>query len=845
MCAPDGAFGEQLRQLRLRAGLSQEALAERAGLAAKAIAALERGARRSPYPRTLGLLGEALGLSAAERAALADVASRGAQRRGQARTPSPSPQAPAVQPSRLPVWLTSFVGRAAEIETVRALLDPAGAAVRLLTLLGPGGVGKTRLAVAVAATLADRFPAGVVFVDLAPLHDVRLMPATIAHGLGLREGGRHSARELLLEYLRARRVLLVLDNFEHLLPAASLVAELAQQGPHLAVLVTSRAALRVQGEQRFLVEPLAVASGGAGAAKQVSAAAPAVQLFVARAQAVASDFALTERTAATVASICHRLEGLPLAIELAAARVPLLAPEALLLRLERRLPLLSSGPADLPERQQTLRATLAWSYDLLSAADQVLLRRLAVFAGGWTLAAAEAICADAALPAGAVLDHLRALVDSSLVRRLETSADEPRFGLLETIREYAWEHLAAGGEVEEVRRRHAAYYLALAEQANAGLAGPDKGRWLDRLDAEHENLRQALDWCLSGPAAAADGLRLAVALWLFWQLHGFLSEGRVWLERVLAATAGDDPAAVRARALAYAGHAAWLQGDATRAVALSEVGLALCRSTGQELSEAAAYCRRNLVAAAVERGDYERAHDLAEESVAVAQALDDGRSLAHALFERGRVAFFQGELTAARLAFEESLAAHRDLGDRPMVASVLGFLGRVATEQGDYVQTRRHHAESLAIKRELGLRRHAAFSLTDLGLAARLQGDFAEAHGLYAESLAIFRETGDRGNLVWALEGQAGLLAAMGQAAPAARLLGAAAALRTAAGTPVPAVERERVAADVAAVRGWLGETAFAAAWGAGQRMRAEQAIADALQELDLASAGATGLATG
>jgi tetratricopeptide (TPR) repeat protein len=300
------------------------------------------------------------------------------------------------------------------------------------------------------------------------------------------------------------------------------------------------------------------------------------------------------------------------------------------------------------------------------------------------------------------------------------------------------------------------------------------------LDAEHENLRQALDWCLTRPAAAADGLRLAVALWLFWLLHGFLSEGRAWLERALAANSVDAPAAARARGLAYAGHAAWLQGDAARAIALSEEGLAFCQCAGQEQSEAAAYCLRNLVAAALARGDYARAHDLAEECVAVAQTMDDRRGLAHALFERGRVAFFQGEL---------------------------------------------------------GLRRHAAFSLTDLALAACLVGNFAEAQRLYAESLAIFRETGDRHNLMWALEGEAGLLAAIGQAAPATKLLGAAAALRTAAGLPVPPVERQRVATSVAAARRSLGESGFATAWGDGQRMTAEHAIAQAQQELDLASA--------
>jgi predicted ATPase/transcriptional regulator with XRE-family HTH domain len=461
------SFGEYLRQFRLRAGLSQAALAEQANLSTAAITALERGARNAPYPRTLDSLARALELSPQEREDLIAAGTRVGSRRADAlRVDQPVSQlaerigagAVSVRSARpvtatparahnVPVPPTALIGRSDDLSAATTVLDPADSAVRLLTLVGPGGVGKTRLAVAVAAQLADRYADGVVCVDLAPLHDHRLVAATIAQVLELRQGGGRSARDLLVEHLRARQLLLVLDNFEHLLAAAPLLGHLLARCPRLNLLVTSRAAMRLRGERRLAVPPLEVAAPEQPL--ETIAATAAVQLFVERAQAVLPEFELSEANAADVARICRLLDGLPLAIELAAARVGLLEPAALLRRLQQhRLPLLTRGATDLPARQQTLRSTLAWSYDLLEPGEQRLFRRLAVFAGGWTLEAAEVVCADTAVPATEVLDRLQALVDSSLVWRLETSTNEPRCAQLETVHEFAQEQLAAADEAE-------------------------------------------------------------------------------------------------------------------------------------------------------------------------------------------------------------------------------------------------------------------------------------------------------------------------------------------------------------------------------------------------------------
>jgi predicted ATPase/class 3 adenylate cyclase len=692
------------------------------------------------------------------------------------------------QVHNLPEQPTPLLGRDQEVDAVRTLL--LREEVRLVTLTGPGGIGKTRLGLQVAAELTDSFAGGVFLVALAPIADPGLVTPTIAQTLGLRETGSRSASESLKTYLAQQAVLLLLDNFEQVVTAAPEVAELLAACPRLKALVTSRQVLHLRGEHEYPVPPLELPEGPADEATLSRCAATA--LFIERALAVRPDFALTEDAAHAVAEICRRLDGLPLAIELAAARVKLLSPQTTLARLSSRLSLLTDGPRDLPARQQTLRGTIGWSYDLLAPAEQHLFRRLAVFAGGWMLEAAEAVCSAVDGLDTEVLEGLGALVDQSLVRRHDVGTQrEPRFSMLETIHEYGLEQLATSGEAEALRRAHAAYYLALAEEAAPNLTGPQQGVWLDRLEREHDNLRAALAWARDRGEAAL-GLRLAAALWRFWYTHGYLSEGRAWLEDMLALPAGGESQAegpVRARALYGAATLASTQDDFDRAAALWEASLALSRELDDKAIMASALNALGL--AALQEGDAQRAAPLVAESLAVSRAIGDPWAIARALLSLAQTAYVQGEYSRAEALFEECLA----------------------------------------LMRQAGSTSHSAVALLYLGHAARAQGNFRRATALYQEGLALSQGLGDKLRVLRELEGLATAVAAEGRAERATRLLGTASSLRDLLGSARHPMDRAAVEAALEAVRAALGEEAFAAAWAAGRALALDDAIIEALGE--------------
>jgi predicted ATPase/class 3 adenylate cyclase len=689
------------------------------------------------------------------------------------------------RPHNLPVQPTSLVGREREGDAVRERLLRED--VRLLTLTGPGGTGKTRLALQAAADALDHFEDGVWLALLAAVDDPALVLPTIAQALGVKETEGRTTADALKEHLGRKRLLLVLDNFEQVLDAAPAVANLLAACPQLKVLVTSRAVLRLSGEHDFAVPPLALPDPvrlphGGGLAEGLRQY-EAVRLFIERALAAKSDFAVTNENAPAVAEICVRLDGLPLAIELAAARVRVLSPQAMLARLHHRLPLLTGGARDLPARQQTLRAAISWSHDLLDPAERALFRRLAVFAGGWTLEAAEAVCGP---PSGDVLDLLASLVEKSLVRQEALEDGEDRFSMLETIREYAAERLEEAGQAEAQRAAHAGHYLAFAKRAAPELRRSAAAVWVGRLERDHDNVRAALRWAL-GSGEHETALRLAVAVLMFWYTRGYLTEGRRWLDAGMAAGAAV-PAELRASALSAMGILAWEQGDLAQAAALYQDALMLQRELGDRAGSARTL--GNLAWVALHEGDLERAAPLCEESLALFRAMEDDTGTAIALNRLGSLARQRGDLEAARAAYEESLALRRAAGDPRGVAVVTDNLARLALAQGTYERAR----------------------------------------ALFQESLVSARRLGDREGLTSVLEGLAELAVAMGQHEPAATLLASAGRLRIEIAAPVRPVDRAEHEGLLRAVRDALSAAAHAAAWAKGETMTDEQAAAYALE---------------
>jgi predicted ATPase len=728
-----------------------------------------------------------------------------------------------IRPTNIPVQRTRFVGREKEVAAAKELLMRQE--VRLVTVTGPGGIGKTRLAVEVASGLVERFPGGIHFVPLSPLSDPGLIASVIAQTLGIREAGGQSPLEILKKNLQdslRAPMLILLDNFEHLIQAAGIVAELLAMTPNLRFLVTSRAALHVYGEHEFPAPPLALPDSRSAPTIEALSRYPAVELFVQRAVAAKPDFELNQENGRAVAEICARLDGLPLAIELAAARVKVLSPSSMRTRLASRLQLLTGGARDLPQRQQTLRSTIDWSYDLLSAAERKLFRRLSVFVGGCTLEGAEAVCDTKGDLDLDLLDGMASIVDKSLVQQVEQTNGESRFVMLETIREYAREKLEASGEDALTKRAHAAYCLVLAEEEATEQGGAEGGEWLERFTREHDNFRAGLEW-LTETGDAEWGLRLGAALFRFWETRDYLAEGRDRLGKLLKIKGAALATKVRARVAFAAGVLASEQRDYVPANALLRESLEIARELCDQ--QGVAVSLNALAVIAREQGNVGLAHSLFEESLVLWRELGDQRAVARALSNVASVVTLQGDQDRARTLYAECLSIFRELGDRTGIAWSLNSQGDVARDQGDSASARTLYEQGLAIFRELGDRWGIAGTLADLGGLAREQRDFPTAYSVYRESLKIFQELEHKRGIARLLECFACAAAARLEAERSLRLAGAAAALRQNIGAPLTPAEQTKLEAILQPARQALTHTAGATAWLEGWAMPIEKAI--------------------
>ena len=823
----DVTFGRWVKLRRRGLGLTQKELGRRVGYAMDTIRNVESDELR-PSRQLAEKLADELGIPDTERAAFVQFARDEANTEALTLTPHPAPLPPRPtprHPTSLPTLLTPLLGRDADVAAISEVIRERQR--RLVTLTGPAGVGKTRVALQTAETLLPDFDGHVVFVGLAAVSDASLVVSAIGQTVGAREQSSRSRLDSLKDELGDRRLLLVLDNFEQVVPAAQDVVELLAACPGLVALVTSRAALRVRGEQEFPIRPLPVPHPTQAPSFEHLAASPAVRLFVDRAHDVKPDFALTSENAAVVAAICHRLDGLPLAIELAAARIRILPPPTLLARLTRRLKLLTGGPQDMPTRHQALEAALDWSYRLLAEEERRLLRSLAVFVGGCTEEAVEAVTQASGGWTGEALDGLEALMRESLLEQQGGADGEPRFVMLETIREYASDKLAASGEAEVLRGHHLDYYLTLAERAEPELRGERQLAWLNRLEAEHDNLRAALRYGLErGEGERA--LRLAGALGRFWAARTYWSEGRQWLTEALA-NSDDRPAPFRAKALHEAGVLARYQGDYSAAEAYFAASLALRRELGDRAGMAASL--NNLGYLDYFHRRYASARAYHGESLALYRELGDDLGMATTLNSLGNLAWAEGDVDAAQSLYQDCLASWREaVGENHIaIAQTLNNLGNVAWAKHAYDEAGRHYEASRRLYRKLGDRAGQAWALNNLGSVAWVQGDDARAQALYGESLALFGALGDKFGLATCLCGCVSVAASLGETERAAVLAGAVEALFEALGSGLAQADQptyERVLADV---RASLGDRAFADAWARGRDLELEEVLAYAL----------------
>ncbi len=843
-------FGELLRQHRHDAGLTQEQLAERAGISARTISDLERGVFQTAKTGTAHRLGDAFGLVDDERMTFE------ASARGEGYWQPGASAGEQLFAGVLPAPPTEFIGRTAEIEAAGQLfqLDE----VRLLTLTGTGGTGKTRLAIEVARAAADRFADGVFFVPLAPIGDWRLLISAVAGTLGLRESGSRSLDQMVRSYLKKREILLVLDNFEHILPAAITVGELLAGCPDLTILLTSRAALHLSGEQVFPVPPMPVPTPGDMLAPSTVDRHDATALFVRRAGAADPGFRVTLENVPHILEICSRLDGLPLAIELAAARITLLPPAALLQRLDHRLPLLVDGPRDAPMRQQTLWNTIDWSFQLLSSKEQSVFAQLSVFAGGCTFEMAETVCGGE--DAG-VLASLGRLMDSSLL--LRAGEEEPRVVMLETIREYAGERLAGMEKLESTEQRYAEAFLELAEEGKRELAGPRQVTWLARLETEHDNLRAALTW-LCGRGDGSLGLRLAIALAPFWSIRCHWEEGCRWLEAMLASVLEAEPVLI-AQASSDLGWLATCRSQFDRAAELLDRSAMQWRSlenavgTAQVLErlgdlhlrtgkyrEATAHFQESLrlsrdggdigiraralgSLSAVEgaRGEYERAMRLSEEVLALYRETGQTSGISSALYCLANSESSIGYYDRAEDHLAEALTLVRQLGDSCQSGRCLHNLGFNAMCRGNLQRAQDLYLESLELQVASQQTETAELSLSDLGEIARLRGDLSGAAGYLREALLLAQrnESKESWHIALALEHLARAAGSAGLIDSAVRLWGAVASIRGPSGILPDPVERRDQESAMLRAREDLDDVGWARAWQDGASMSPDEAV--------------------
>jgi predicted ATPase/DNA-binding SARP family transcriptional activator len=779
--------------------------------------------------------------------------------------PWPSATAlPQPQPHHLPIQLTSFVGREREVADVRRLLGQT----RLLTLTGPGGCGKTRLALQVAGEAAGTMKDGARWVEFASLSDPALLPQAVASVLGVREQPGHELLGLLTSTLQPKELLLILDNCEHLLEACAHLAEsLLRSCAQLKIVATSRERLNVAGESVWPVPSLSLPST-LNATPDTLLQSEAICLFVERAGAVLPTFDLTPQHAAAVAQICQRLDGIPLAIELAAARVRMLTPNDIAARLDDLFRLLTGGSPVAPPRQQTLRATMDWSYRLLAEHEQVLFRRLSVFAGGWSLEAAEHVCVDAGFEASLVLEVLSQLIDKSLVLA-EAHGGEARYRILETIRQYAQEKLQASGEAELLRERHMQFFLRFAEAADPKVTGPEQIVWLNRLDVEHDNLRAALRWALDNEKVDAS-VRLVIALRHFWQLRDYLSEGHAWAVQTVAKTSAADRTALRGRALNVLLRFTVFLGDYQTSHSLVDESLTLFRELGDQWGMADTLKRSGNIA--WRQSNYSKAQAELEQALVLFREVEDPLGIADTLHILGHVAMDQGLYPQAGELFRDSLSRFRETGHPEMIATLVGDVGLLAYLQADLATARSCFEENLMHSRQIFNKDGMARSLDRLGDLARCEGDDAHAEALYNESLAMFRQIGhktfvggtlhnlgyvalhrgeyplaiarfceslkllqdlgDRKGMVECLMGLAGVAVGREHPERAARLFGAAEALRESVGAALWTANRIEYERNLAALRGQLDEDALADQWVHGRALTLEQAVEYALEKI-------------